>query len=170
VDPKVGFYSEKIFNIENIKKLDKIMELGRSCVHKDYRDKPIISLLWKGIAGYIQENDIRYLFGSTRLYTCQPRQVNECFNFIKNKYYAPDKYRVWPLKENVFDALDDTPMPSQGEKIFQQLPPLLKGYLKLGMKICSEPAWDLHLKSIVFFILLDIDTMTDSYKRHFFSH
>ncbi len=169
VDPEIGFYAEKIFNIDNIKKLNRIMELGRSCVHKDYRDKPIISMLWKGIAGYMQENDIRYLFGSVRLHTCQPREVNEYFSFLKNKYYSQDKYRVWPLKENVFDALDDTVIPSRGEKIFLELPPLLKGYLKLGMKICSEPAWDLHLKSIVFFILLDMDTMPGPYKRHFFN-
>lgn len=166
-DPKVGFYAENIFEISNIKNLGKgILELGRSCVHKDYREGLIIDLLWRGIAEYIQENNIRYLFGSVRLFTTDPQEVSEIFSLIKEKYYAPETMMVQPLKESRFEGLSDLKAPDC-KKIFLKLPALVKGYLRLGLKVCGTPAWDRHLKSVVLFIALDVNEITPSYRKHF---
>jgi len=164
-----GFYSEKIFDIDKIKGLGKdIAEVGRSCVHKDYREGLIISLLWKGIADYIKTNNTRYLFGSVRLYTTDPGEITEIFGMIKEKYYSAQHLRVVPKKESVFEGLNPQPEAASGKETFLKLPALLKGYLRLGMKVCGEPAWDRHLESVVFFIMLDVNEMTPSYRTHFF--
>src|SRR5712692_7905644 len=59
-----GFYSEQEFNLENIKKLDgELLELGRSCAHRDYRDRALIHLMWQTIAEYVKNHQVQYLFG-----------------------------------------------------------------------------------------------------------
>jgi putative hemolysin len=167
VDPKIGFYAEKIFEISKIKNLGKnILELGRSCVHKDYREGLIIDLLWKGIAEYIKQNNIRYLFGSVRLLTTDPLEVSEIFSLIKEKYYAPESMRIRPLKESTFEELIELKV-SDCKKTFLKLPALVKGYLRLGLKVYGAPAWDRHLESVVLFVALDINEMTPSYRKHF---
>jgi len=168
VNPKIGFYAEKIFEIGKIKNLGKnILELGRSCVHKDYREGLIINLLWNGIAEYIKENNIRYLFGSVRLYTTDPVEISDIFSLIKEKYYSVQDLRVAPLKESIVEGITEALAPFDSKKIFLKLPALVKGYLRLGMKVCGPPAWDRHLESVVLFVALDINEMTPSYRKHY---
>lgn len=170
VDPKIGFYSEKIFNIDKIKRLGQekeILELSRSCVHRDYREGLVINLLWNAIAKYTKENNVSYLFGSVRLHTSDPQEVNKVFSLIKQKYYNPEEFRVYPLEKCVFEGLDKELKVSNPRKIFFTLPPLVKGYLRLGVKICGLPAWNHDFGSVAVFILLDIENMSNSYKRHF---
>jgi putative hemolysin len=168
VNPKIGFYSEKMFDITRIKTLgNNILELSRSCVHKDYREGIVINLLWNGIAKYIKDNHVKYLFGSVRLNTTEPKQVNNFFNFVKNKYYSSDEFRVYPLKKYTFKELDEEDPVDDYKKIFFGLPPLVKGYLRLGVKFCGPPAWNPDFGSVVFFILLDIKNASDTYRRHF---
>jgi len=84
IDPRIDFYSEKIFNIAKIKSLGKEkLKLSRSCVHKDYREGLVINLLWNGIAKYIKENNVRYLFGSVRLNSSDPEEVSKVFSLVK---------------------------------------------------------------------------------------
>ena len=169
INKTLGFYSEKIFDIANIKKInDKMLELGRSCVHKDYRDQLVISLLWSGIAKYISDHKIRFLFGSVRLANTDPKEVSKTFSLIKEKYYAPDKFRVKPWPQNAFRGLEKNIKLKDPHQILKNLPPLVKGYLRLGVKVCGEPAINPQLGSVVLCILLDIEKMTPSYKRHFF--
>ena len=169
INKDLGFYSEKLFEISRIKKINgNIMELGRSCVHKDYRDQLVINLLWSGIAKYIKDNNIRYLFGSVRLNTTDPQEVSKTFKWIKQRYYAPLKYRVYPLPNYRFRGLDKSIALVDSKEILKGLPPLVKGYLRLGVKICGEPAVNPDFGSIVLFILLDIEKMSAAYKRHYF--
>ncbi|MCM8792106.1 MAG: GNAT family N-acetyltransferase [Candidatus Omnitrophica bacterium] len=168
VNPKIGFYSEKIFDIKNIKKLkEEKLELSRSCIHQDYREGIIIHLLWNGIAKYIKENSVRYVFGSVRLNSIQPQDVSNSFSLIKQKYYAPLKFRVYPLKKCGFKELDKKLKITEHKEVFLKLPALVKGYLRSGVKICGEPAWNPDFGSVVFFILLDIENMSNKYRRHF---
>lgn len=171
VNKKIGFYSEKIFDIHNIKRLAndyQALELGRSCIHRDYRSRPVINLLWNGIAKYIKDYNVRYLFGSVRLLTSDPIEVSRIFKFIKKRFYAPLKFRVYPKAKNKFNGLKKNIEIRNPREIFHYLPPLVKGYLRLGVLVCGEPAINLDLSSVVIFILLDVQNMSDAYKQHFF--
>ncbi|MCM8799737.1 MAG: GNAT family N-acetyltransferase [Candidatus Omnitrophica bacterium] len=168
VNPKIGFYSEKIFDIKNIKKLkERKLELSRSCIHKDYREGIIIHLLWSGIAKYIKENNVRYVFGSVRLNSTEPNYVSSCFSLVKQKYYASSQFRVYPLKKCIFKGLDKKLKVTEYKDTFLKLPALVKGYLRSGVKICGEPAWNPDFGSVVLFIILDIENMSKTYRRHF---
>ena len=169
VDKNIGFYSEKFFDIANIKKIDgKMLELGRSCVHRDYRDQLVINLLWSGIAKYIREHEVRYLFGSVRLNDNDPQEVSKIFSLIKQKYYALKKYRVEPWVNNRFPGLDKNIKLRDQSEILRKLPPLVKGYLRLGVRVCGEPAVNPEMGSVLLCILLDLEKMAPAYRRHFF--
>jgi putative hemolysin len=61
---RLGFYSEKEFNLSHIKKLDgELLELGRSCARKDFRDRALLPLMWEAIVDYVRVHRVRYLFG-----------------------------------------------------------------------------------------------------------
>ena len=73
----IGFYSEKEFDLTRIKTLDgELMELGRSCARKDFRDRALIPLMWEAIVEQIRAHHVRYLFGCGSLYTTDIAEVS----------------------------------------------------------------------------------------------
>jgi L-ornithine Nalpha-acyltransferase len=163
-----GFYSEREFNLEKIKKLrEQSLELGRSCAHKDYRDKALIPLMWEAIAHYVKSHRVRYLFGCASLYTIDPREVSESFTLLKAKYYAPAALRVLPVPDKSFPQLNEEAEIEDEQTLFSRLPSLIKGYLRVGALICGPPAIDREFGTSDFFLLLDMNNLSTEYLRRF---
>lgn len=164
----IGFYSEKEFNLENIKKLKgELLELGRSCVHKDYRDKAVIDVMWQAIADYVKNHRVRYLFGCASLYTTDSSEVSEFFALLKGSHYAPEDFRVYPVPEKSFPGLDENVRIKDEQSLYFQLPSLIKGYLRIGAVLCGPPALDLEFGTADLFLLLDIKKLSSEYLRRF---
>lgn len=168
IDVKLGFYSEGEFDLAKIKKLDgEILELGRTCARKDFRDRALIPLMWQTIAQYVQQHKVRYLFGCGSLYTTDPEEVSECFSVLKKDHYAPEALRVEPLPDYRFENLrDDRPL-ADPHSVFLKLPSLIKGYLRLGALVCGPPALDRAFGTTDFLVLLDIQNLSDEYVSRF---
>jgi putative hemolysin len=74
-NPRLGFYSEQEFDLRRIKNLrGELLELGRSCVHRQYRDRALIEVMWQTIAEYIRRNGVRSLFGCASLLAASFRE------------------------------------------------------------------------------------------------
>lgn len=163
-----GFYSEREFNLENIKKLSgELLELGRSCARKDYRDKALIPMMWEAIADYVKTHKVRYIFGCASLLTTHHREVSEFFSQLKEKYYAPEEFRVYPVPGKAFLGLDDQVRIRDEQSVFLRLPGLIKGYLRVGALLCGPPALDLEFGTTDLFLLLDLKRMSSEYTRRF---
>ena len=163
-----GFYSEREFNLEQIKKLgDQALELGRSCAHKDYRDRALIPLMWEAIAHYVKSHRVRYLFGCASLYTTDPREVSESFALLKAKYYAPEGHRVFLLPGKSFPNLNKEAQVDDEQALFSRLSSLVKGYLRVGALVCGPPAIDPEFGTSDFFLLLDMNNLSTEYLRRF---
>lgn len=161
----IGFYSEKEFDLARIKKLDgEVMELGRSCARKDFRDRALIPIMWEAIAEQVRAYNVRYLFGCGSLYTTDSAEVSAMFALLKNKYYAPEAYRVFPVDDCKFAALIDAAVADE-QALFQKLPSLIKGYLRIGALVCGPPALDREFGTADFFLLLDFGTLKDEYLK-----
>src|SRR5918996_2875786 len=103
----IGFYSEREFDLSQIKLLDgELMELGRSCARKDFRDRALIPLMWEAIADQVKKHQVRYLFGCGSLYTTDIAEVSAIFSLLQNKYYAPPAYRVAPVAKCAFQNIE----------------------------------------------------------------
>ena len=162
----IGFYSEKEFDLSQIKLLDgELMELGRSCARKDFRDRALIALMWDAIAEQVKRYQVRYLFGCGSLYTTEVGEVSAMFSLLKSRYYAPDAYRVVPVDRCRFADLTDEVFISDEQALFQKLPSLIKGYLRIGALVCGPPALDSEFGTADFFLLLDFGTLKEEYLK-----
>jgi len=159
------FYSENEFDLSNIKKLEgEILEMGRSCVHRDYRRQAILQLLWGGIVRYLTDHDVSYIIGCPSIYTMEPREVGEIYALFKKSYFAPEHFRVFPRKSGALEGLrEEEPIDGREKKIFLSLPSLIKSYLKVGAVVCGAPAVDREFSTVDFFMLLDVSKMSGAY-------
>jgi putative hemolysin len=162
----IGFYSEKEFDLSRIKRLDgELLELGRSCARKDFRDRALLPLMWEAISEQVRKHQVRYLFGCGSLYTTDAAAVSSMFGLLKNKYYAPDTLRVNPVEHCRFAGLPE-PGPNLDEPaLFQKLPSLIKGYLRIGALVCGPPALDAEFGTADFFLLLDFASVKGEYLK-----
>lgn len=161
-----GFYSEREFNLEKIKNLSgELLELGRSCAHKDYRDKALIPVMWEAIADYVKNHQVRYLFGCASLHTTHPPEVSELFSLLKKRHYASEEFRVHPVPDKFVPDLDENVRIEGDQTLFLRLPSLIKGYLRVGALLCGPPALDLEFGTTDLFLLLDVKKMSNEYLR-----
>ena len=162
----IGFYSEKEFDLSRIKRLDgELMELGRSCARKDFRDRALIPLMREAITEQVRKHKVRYLFGCGSLYTTAAAEVSAVYGLLKNKYFAPDACRVYPVEKCRFKGLiEDLPLDDESG-LFQKLPSLIKGYLRIGSMVCGPPALDDEFGTADFFLLLDFAALKEGYLK-----
>lgn len=141
-----GLYTASEFTLAGFEDLlPKTVEMGRACVHPDHRSGAVLSLMWAGILRYLHMTGCQYLLGCVSVPLLSPgaepgANVRAVRDEVLAHHRAPAPLHVAP-RTPVFlggRALDEIAPPGQ-----VALPPLLKGYLRLGAKICGEPAMDL---------------------------
>jgi putative hemolysin len=162
----IGFYSEKEFDLTRIKQLDgELLELGRSCARKDFRDRALIPLMWEAIVEQVRKYQVRYLFGCGSLYTTDVAEVSEMFSLLKSKYYTAKALRVEPVESCRFAGLNERAQSIDEAALFQKLPSLIKGYLRIGAQVAGPPALDAEFGTADFFLLLDFASLKEEYLK-----
>jgi len=92
-----SFYSAKEFDMDNVLKLAGTkLELGRACIHKDFRNGMIIALLWRGIREYMKMTGTKYLFGCSSVDTTDQAEIGRLHKYFSFGHYSPDSFRVYP--------------------------------------------------------------------------
>lgn len=161
-----GFYTYKRFELDQLPKNvhQKGVEVGRACVEGKHRNGRVLYLLWKGMAGYLEYYDKRYLFGYAALSTNNPVVALNTYTHLKNNdYLFPD------LHVDVKETYTCVGESSNGESSDEiDIPPLLKNYLEVGTRVCSLPAHDKKLNIMHFLILLDVEAISDRVRKMFF--
>lgn len=167
------FYSETEFDIDQVKNAEGIkLELGRACVHKNYRNGSGIALLWKGLSEYFKTIGAKYLFGCSSIGTTNIVEISLIYKYIKEFYLSPDDFRVFPNEKHKIKELDSNldafdKFGIKTESIEDFIPPLLKSYLKAGSVICGEPALDKKFKCADFFTVLDLELLSKSFEKRY---
>lgn len=156
------FYSAKEFKLSNIFRLPGVkLELGRACIHKDFRCGILISLLWRGIADYMAACDAKFLLGCATVKTDDPRDAALLTRYFEDENRIFQGLRTRPTLEftmpllNYFLSEIQSPLTeTQKAQAEDLLPPLCRAYLKAGAFIGGEPAWDQELQCIDFLTIL----------------
>ncbi|MGH3908821.1 MAG: GNAT family N-acetyltransferase [Pseudonocardiaceae bacterium] len=160
-----GLYCETEFTIPGLQSLrGALVETGRSCVHPDHRTGAVVSLVWAGIARYMLLTGYRWLVGCASVPLRTPGAPDGSFaagvwDTVRARHFAPEQYRVQPR------APWDPETAPRAERA--GLPPLLRGYLRLGAWVCGPPAHDRDFDVADFLVLLCLDRMDSRYLRHF---
>ena len=158
-------YSDGEFDLAGLADLRHlIVETGRSCVHPDHRSGAVINLMWTGIARYLHLHGHRWLAGCASVPLTDGGDVAaSVWAVVRDKHLAPPRLRVTP---RVPYPLGPAPTTDRA-KLLAAVPPLLRGYLRLGAWIGGEPAHDADFDVADFFVLLSLDRVDTRYLRHF---
>jgi len=164
-----GFYSIDEFDLERLPAsvVSNAVEVGRACVHREFRNRHVLFLLWRGLAAYMEKNRKRYLFGCCSLTSQDPVEGKRVMDHLLAEGHVHDGFQVRPQPGwECYDPDDPPPLPASGEKV--KLPQLFRIYLRYGAKVCGPPAIDRFFKTIDYLVLLDIEDLDAEARATFF--
>ena len=155
-----GYYSEQEFDFAPYEAMrSRILELGRACVHRDHRSSEVLNLLWKGIMRHAVRRGARYLMGCCSLTSQDAAEGAAVYAALRSSMAEPGMITK-PAAAFVLPVVAGIP-----ERV--EPPRLLRAYLAVGARICSEPAMDRAFKTIDYLTLLDLETMNPRIQRRY---
>lgn len=162
-DKAGGFYSEGEFDLSRLYQLPgTVAELGRTCVHPNYRSGATISLLWASVAEYLVRHKVDYLIGCASIGMSDGGQKAwRIARHLQQEFLAEDAFRVTPKRQ-----LPHLTHPVEEDRP-ADAPALIKAYMRLGARVCGEPCWDPDFRCADLLVVLEVNSLADRYSRHF---
>jgi len=178
------FYSASEFDISPlINYQGEILELGRSCIDKDYRTGPVMNILWKGLAAYMFRYDIKLMFGCASMPGTNPDDHAVALSYLYHYHLAPPELRAKALPEvyvpmnrlpkeafdpeAALDSLEFNNIKLDPRAGLASLPPLIKGYLRVGCTIGDGAYIDHQFNTTDVCIIFRTELITERYLRHY---
>jgi len=167
-DRRGQFYSVDEYDISKLLALPgEILELGRSCIAAGHRQRSIMALLWRGIADYVLFHDIGVMFGCASLPGVDPRKHALSLSYLYHQHLAPANFRPRALPERYVDMNMMTRDEVNARAALAQLPPLIKGYLRLGGFVGDGAVVDPQFHTTDVSVVVVTERVTGKYYRHY---
>ncbi|WP_262297345.1 GNAT family N-acetyltransferase [Microvirga sesbaniae] len=165
-----GFYTRGEYDIAPLLKAHpglRFLELGRSCVLEAYRTRRTVELLWHGIWAYVLHHKIDVMLGCASLEGTEPRDLALPLSFLHHYAAAPAEWQARALPER-FTAMDILPKDAVDPKAaLHALPPLIKGYLRLGATFGTGAVIDRQFGTTDVLVVLPVAAINPRYIDHF---
>jgi putative hemolysin len=165
----LGYYSEQEFSFTPYEPLRAgILELGRAAIDREHRTPEVLTLLWRGIAQYANDMDLRYLLGCSSLTSKDPAEGWQMYRQLEH-YRVPPEFETVPTASFLCPTEQKDALSLQGEteRIPVKVPRLLRTYLSIGCRIGGPPAWDREFGTIDFLTFLDLRLLSSSARNRF---
>lgn len=165
-----GFYTAGEYDVQPL--IDshpnlRFMELGRSCVLKPYRNKRTVELLWHGVWSYVLMHGVDVMIGCASLEGTDPERLATPLSFLHHNCLAPDEWRVQALPER-YTSMDRMPKEAvDARAALHALPPLIKGYLRLGAYIGDGAVIDHQFNTTDVLIVLPVSRISSRYINYY---
>ncbi|MFZ5697287.1 MAG: GNAT family N-acetyltransferase [Pseudomonadota bacterium] len=159
-----GWYSAGEFDLDMVSRLDgRVLEIGRTCVHPDYRNGATIGVLWGRLAQLLLDEGFTWMFGCASI-PLGDAGAGAMLEAMALREETAATFRVSPLVK----LPPQQPLaPAMADSTRVKIPPLLRTYLAMGAKVCGQPCWDPDFNCADLFILVDVNTIPLRYVRHF---
>jgi len=162
------FYSADEYDLDVLLRFPgELLELGRSCVAQAYRTRAVMQLLWRGVAAYVFLHRIDLMFGCASLPGTDPDAMASELTYLYQNHLAPPAIRPRALADRYVDMRRVDPDTLDPRRGLAGLPPLIKGYLRLGGFVGDGAVIDQAFNTIDVAIIVKTDLITDKYYRHY---
>jgi putative hemolysin len=164
-----GFYTQAEFDIAPLIRAHptlRFLELGRSCVLEPFRTKPVVELLWQGIWNYVRAHNMHVMLGCASLEGTDPDAHARALSFLAQATPPPE----WNVRAQADRRIDMQRIPAESvdpKRALRDLPPLIKGYLRLGCYIGDGAVIDHQFNTIDVLIILPVSAINSRYFAHF---
>ena len=158
----LGYYSEQFFDFAPFEGLRaEVLELGRACVHTEFRNSAVLHMLWKGIARYATSCGARYLLGCSSVTSQDENEGIALYEQLREKHLIEPALRTKPRPNFACRSTNaSTPAPPA--------PRLFRAYLDVSARLCGPPAIDREFKTIDFLTLIDLQRIPDRLRTRLF--
>lgn len=168
-----GFYTAGEFDISNLLDpglLDRggeILELGRSCVDPGARGRPTMQLLWRAIAAYVFHHRIELMFGCASLAGADPKALALPLSYLHHAHLAPPALRPTAHADRYVDMRLLAAADIDERRAFAALPPLIKGYLRLGSFVGDGAVVDREFNTTDVCVVVKTDLINEKYYKYY---
>jgi putative hemolysin len=154
-----GFYTATEFDLGRLGELPGLVEVGRACIDPRFRNGGVLALLWAGLAAHLRTSGCEHVMGCASLPANDPRQAADVCARLLRDHAAPPEWRVTPYR----------PLPLVGANATTRvaLPPLVRGYLRMGAMVCGPPAWDQAFRTADVVMVLPMDRLERRFANRF---
>jgi putative hemolysin len=162
------FYSADEYDISTVLAFPgQVLELGRSCVAPDYRNRSAMQLLWRGIAAYVAKHRIDLMFGCASLPGTDPDAIAVDLTYLHTYHLAPASFRPRAVPGRYVEMRRMDPASLDPPRALARLPPLIKGYLRLGGFVGDGAVIDTQFNTTDVAVVVKTDLITQKYTRHY---
>ena len=162
------FYTQDEYNIRKLLRGGRqILELGRSCVHKDYRSGSVMNLLWRALAHYVSMHDIKILFGCASFPGADPEAHTLALSYLHHNHLAPMPLRPKAVRKRYVQMNRMAAADIDDKEAMNALPPLLRGYLRLGGQIGDGAVIDADFDTVDVCVMVRTDRLAEDYARRY---
>lgn len=163
-----GFYSRQEYDLSSLMGYPgEIVELGRSCVDRGYRTGGVMQMLWRGIAEYLSDHNIQMMFGCASFPGTNPNAIKSGLSYLHHYHLAPEDIRPRALDDQYVDMCKIGPDWLNRKLARSELPPLIKGYLRLGCGIGEGAVIDKQFNTTDICVVVECTKITERYLRHY---
>ncbi len=165
-----GFYTANEFDIGGLVAQHsslRFLELGRSCVLPPYRNKRTVELLWHGIWSYVVQNGFNVMIGCASLDGTDPDALAMPLSFLHHYAAAPEQWRATALPQRYIEMNRIPKDQIDPKAALRALPPMIKGYLRLGAYIGQGAVIDRQFGTTDVLVILPVSAITSRYIDHF---
>lgn len=157
------FYSEDEYDLSALKRSGRrLLELGRSCLHRDYRGGTAMMHLWAGLAAYIAEREIEVLFGVASFHGCDPAPLAGPLSLLHHRHLAPEDMRP-VARDSGYQRMDLIPEAALDRPAaIRAVPALIKAYLRLGGVVGQGAYLDRAFNCLDVCLVLDVARIPES--------
>jgi putative hemolysin len=163
-----GFYTGSEFDLSRLPEeiLESAVEVGRACIEREHRLKPVLFLLWKGLARYMEHNRRRWLFGPCSLTSRDPWDGKRALDLLARRGLLRGDVEVTARPGFECSWEGEDPAPERAAAL--ELPALFETYLRFGGRVAGPPVLDREFGTVDFFVLFDVEALSPRARRLFF--
>lgn len=162
------FYTESEFDLDAIKKFSgEILELSRSCVHPEYRNRAVLDMLWRGLGDYAARHQIEIMFGCASFPGTDPEQAADALTFLYNHHLAPEDLRPRAHSGQYVKMHRRCERTIDRRRAMRQMPPLIRGYVGAGAMVGDGAVIDKSFNTVDVCVMVMLGELSTSYARRY---